>query len=298
MLKVIKEKEPNIVPLGDVNSYADRSLYNRGAVSGTIMKEDGSGFVSLLEQPSMLKYFQTVRKYYLAGYIPKDAPIRKEHDRKQDFVDFGPGKPYVEIQVKNQTDGMDWIYQPFGKPVSTGGDLSGSMMAISNGSKDPERALQFYNMFYSDSRLVNLIDYGIEGKHYVKVNDNTVDYAPGTENGTKSGYNLANPWMFGNQFLSYLFKGEAADKWQKFEAFNKDCELMPGAGFMFNSEPVKTQVGAVGNVWKQFAPTINNGAADFDSTLAKFKAKLKEAGLEEILAEMNKQYDAFKAGKH
>lgn len=48
------------------------------------------------------------------------------------------------------------------------------MLAISTTSEDPARAMMFINLLHTDPYLNNLLNYGIEGKHYLKVNENVI----------------------------------------------------------------------------------------------------------------------------
>ena len=52
------------------------------------------------------------------------------------------------------------------------------MQAISRTSKNPEIAMKFLEMFNTDKYLNNLINFGIEGTHYVKVADNVIKAGP------------------------------------------------------------------------------------------------------------------------
>jgi putative aldouronate transport system substrate-binding protein len=71
-------------------------------------------------------------------------------------------------------------------------------------------------LFNTDKYLNNLINYGIEGTHYVKVSDNVIKAGLAVDQ-----YNLGMQWMFGNQFINYLYSNEDPKKWDKFNAFNK-----------------------------------------------------------------------------
>ena len=79
--------------------------------------------------------------------------------------------------------------------------MFGSMNAIPASCENPERVLMFMNRLYSDKALVNLLVYGIEGTHYTKVSDNIIDFAAGTDDGAKSGYNRETTGWSATSFL-------------------------------------------------------------------------------------------------
>ena len=165
------------------------------------------------------------------------------------------------------------------------------MLAISSTSEDPERAMMFINLLHTDKEINNLLNFGIEGTHYtrngeiISATDKTADYSPGSA------------WMFGSQFLNYVWDTEDPEKWNKFKEFNQNAHVSPGLGFVFDSEPVKAEVGAMANVIKQYQKAVETGSVDVDKVLPEYLAALKAAGLDKVVAEKQKQFDAFLASK-
>ncbi|MDF2921543.1 MAG: hypothetical protein K0R57_457 [Paenibacillaceae bacterium] len=299
-LKTIKENEPTITPLLAVGTtripnFNNRNLWNVSPIHSIVLKKDGSGYTLELDEPEYMSTLNTLNKYYKAGYIPKDAAVMKatNDDKVKSAFQFGQLKPYVDVQISN-TVGIPWIYHNFGKPVTTTNDLVGSMMGIPTNSKNPDRVLMFYNMMYTDEQLINLVGRGIEGKHYVKKGDKRIEYAPDTDNGKKSGYNPNTTWAYGNQYLTYLMPGEPDDIWDQFKKFNSESEAVQDLGFNFDSNSLKTEVAAIKNVETEFRPILETGSVSPDEYVPKFKEKLKAAGIEKVLQEMNKQYAQWK----
>jgi putative aldouronate transport system substrate-binding protein len=150
----------------------------------------------------------------------------------------------------------------------------------------------FINMLHQDKYLNNLLNFGIEGVHYDKKSDNVIDTTKGAKN-----YNLGAAWMFGNQFLNYLLPNEDPQKWEKFKAFNNAGQASLALGFTFDSEPVKSEIAAVNNVNSQYIGALYTGSVDPNEVLPKYEAKLKDAGIDKIIAEKQKQLDAYLATK-
>jgi putative aldouronate transport system substrate-binding protein len=75
---------------------------------------------------------------------------------------------------------------------------------------------------------------------------------------------------------------------------NDSAIFSPAFGFTFNPDPVKTEVAAAMNVLNQYRVGIETGTLDPDKSLPEFNKKLKDAGLEKIIAEKQKQYDEWK----
>ena len=72
----------------------------------------------------------------------------------------------------------------------------------------------------------------------------------------------------------------------------------PAAGFRFDKTPVEAQLAACQNVFETYGFPLENGgfaAADIDATIEAYQAALDEAGYQDVLAEFQAQYDAWKA---
>jgi putative aldouronate transport system substrate-binding protein len=238
--------------------------------------------------------------WYKKGYINKDVatlkdgmPIKKAQKAFMWAEQLKPGKA-DEMKAQLGYDLLQFdAYNGINHYVVTG-DLTNSMYVISRNSKNPERAMMFMNLLFSDKKLKNLLDWGIEGKHYKKIGDNQIDYADGVTPET-SGYTGLAQWaMGGSQFLDYLWANEAADKWQKMEAFNNSAKPTLTLGWTFNAEPVKTEIAAVANVGKTYGEPLAEGIVDYDTYYpTKYKTALEKAGSQKIIDECQKQVNTY-----
>jgi putative aldouronate transport system substrate-binding protein len=300
MLKTIKEKEPGVYPFSATVGESPYRLLDfekqvddncPGAIYGDFRD---TKVINDYDTPETKALLDTVHKWYQAGYIRKDA------DAVTDFSqDLRAGKTFSIIRSlkpgKDAEDALAYnqklIQVDLTKPVATTREMTGAMQAISKSSKNPERALMFLELINTEKELINLVNFGIEGTHYKKIDDNTIDsIKPAVDS-----YNPGTPWMFANQFNTYLFPSEDKDKWAKFDKFNADGTPSPLLGYSFNVEPVKTKVAALTAIKRQYFPGLECGKADPATVLPQMNKKFADAGLAEVLAEMQKQVDAFKA---
>ena len=136
-----------------------------------------------------------------------------------------------------------------------------------------------------------MIAYGIEGKHYKKLNDTTIEVIP------DSGYGPDNIWKFGNQYLLMLLSTEDPNKYKNFEEYNKKAKAVEELGFIFDNTPVMNEVAATAGVVTEYHQVLKVGAVDPAAKLPEFIQKLQEAGSNKIIDEMNKQWEAYKASK-
>ncbi|MDB5055311.1 MAG: sugar transporter substrate-binding protein [Bacilli bacterium] len=304
VFKTIKENEPNVTPWYISNSQnngilaqLDWDYLGDETVPGVIRKiGTDTKVVNAVETPEYLAAAKLMREWNKAGYINKDAATSTvfPHDQAKTGKVFAwadglkPGKDAEEESYTGQKLGQVEMTKP---TISTN-DTSGAMLAISKTSKNPEKAFQIIALLHSDPYFNNLINFGIEGKHYVKVagKDGIIDAGPNA-----ADYNPGANWELGNQFLNYLRSNEDPKKWEKFKAFNAAGTKSPALGFTFNSEPVKTEIAAVNNIAKQYDPSLTSGSVDPDVKIPEYLAKLKAAGIDKIITEKQAQLDKFLA---
>lgn len=303
-LKIIKEKEPNLYPLEGMQRinpmmFVDFDPVGDAGTPGKLYPNKDTKVINHWETPEAKALLETQRKFFQAGYMRQDAALvsDKNPDQKagKNFIITGSMKPFVDEDVTIAL-GFKYKYVDLTKPFITAGDTQGSLNAIARTSQNAERAVMFLELVNTDKYLNNLINYGIENVHYVKKSDNVIDFAPGLDAKTTGYYpNLA--WVYGNQFLNYLMVGQNPAKWDKYKEFNSSAAQSKLMGFVFDPEPVKTEIAACANVSKEFDPILATGSADVATTLAKYMEKWKAAGSDRIIAEKQKQIDAWLASK-
>lgn len=297
LLKTIKENEPaDITPLAVPKGFkpylpVDFLLGDEIPI-GMYLDTKDFKFTNLLETPELKAALNTMRNYYKAGYVREDVATLDGIDNMKTgkwLVDREIIQPYAELGW-SRSAGYDIISRPMHTPVIYTSSAAGSMLAISSYSKNPERSMMFLNLLNTDTYLRNLIQYGIEDVHYKKLEDPYIEDLPAMQ----ESYAMPG-FALGNMFLTYLHDGEPKDKWDAFEKFNSSAIVAPTFGFNFDTAPVKTEVASVTNVAKEFIPSLYTGSVDPDEYLPKAIQKFKDAGIDKVIAEAQKQFDAWKA---
>ncbi|MDT9726376.1 extracellular solute-binding protein [Xylanibacillus composti] len=303
ILKTVKEQMPEIIPLfvreGDgMTHLANYDFLGDGNVPGVILKDQDDTTVKPQHEFDIYnKHLKLAREFFLAGYINQDATtttLSTQDALKAGnvFMTFQPLKPGKDAELASATGLTGKLKQieMTERTIATS-ETAGSMLAISSTSENPERAMMFINLLHTDKYLNNLLNFGIEGKHYSR--DGEV-ISP-TE--STNDYNLGAAWMLGNQFLNYVWDSEDPQKWEEFKKFNEGAKVSPGLGFTFNSEPVKNEIAALVNVKKEYNPALETGAVDPDEVLPRYIDKLKASGLDKVIEEKQRQFDEFLANK-
>ncbi len=296
-LEKIKAGEPDMkYPMEWDSSLLNQNLisYAMPSVDATfILDENGKikdGGAKIFPETEEFKALaETARRFYEKGLVKPDTLTASDAKAR-----FKQGKSFVIISglKPGACNEMfpDVTFEVAQSPVTPVylNAPTGSMLAISATSKNPYRVMRFIELLYNNKELSNLVVYGIEDKHYTKVGENTIKKI---EN---SGYDMsAQQWMLGNVFNNYLLETDIPDKYEQFEAFNKSAKAHEAYGFVPNLDSVELQTVSVSGVKSQYRNQALLGSVEPGAVIEEYIKKLKEAGIEDIIAEVNKQFAEF-----
>ena len=80
--------------------------------------------------------------------------------------------------------------------------------------------------------------------------------------------------------------------------FNDSITTVSNAlGYAFNSDTVSTQYAAVNDVITQYESVLGMGVVDPEGTLDTFLSALDAAGINDVIAENQAQYDEWRAAQ-
>ncbi len=298
LLKTVKQNNPDVIPLQVDKTFIPYVPYDYLIEKFPLaVKLDDSSFkvVNVLETPEMKQALQTMHKYYAAGYLPTEAATLESSTDVQAtgkwFADKATTQPFAD-NVWSTSYGYPVVSTPQSDALIYNLSVMGSMQAISANSKHPDKAMQFLNLLNTDPVLRNMVDSGIEGVHYKKVDDTHMENLAESKNYDMPTFSL------GNIMLTYLNPGDPDDKWEQFKKYNAAGKPAALLGFNFDPSKVSSEIAAVQNAKEAYWAPLMTGTVDPESYLPKAIEKLKAAGLDKIMAEAQNQLDAWKAANN
>lgn len=302
-LKIISENEPDVVPLYLTKDftppfYMDDIIFPLGIEYGC--DENELKIVNVFETDQMVNTLKTLRRFYQNGYINKDAAQVSDDSSVKRFVTKGDGQPYAD-RIWSRNLGYDVVTSEIMKTEITSNSARGSMTSVSRASRYPEKAVQLLNLINTDEYLRNLLNYGIEGLHYIKVEAAPEEYEavkdiPDVYNihikytARSNAYNVPY-WVQGGLFNTYVTVDEPLDKWCKFRELNEEAKQGPSFGFDFDVNGYQHTINSINSVVKEFSGALYTGSADTDELLSMLIKKLESNGLSELKEEMQRQLD-------
>lgn len=248
--------------------------------------------------PIVWDALERAHRWYKAGYFQRDLEDQIMAKNSMQKLKEGNWVFYHHVNHPGKAGEMTGSNGfpivaggPYKQPVIMQDMLLGSMFGISRTSKHPEEAIQMLGLMNTDQYVNNLLNFGIEGDHWVFVDEQrgiikTIE---------DSGYAPNMTWALQNQFLNYLRDFEDPEKWEKYKAFNESARLGEAVGFFPDVNPIKTQIASLQNALEEYSGILGAGILDPREVKEDLLAKLEEAGVYEVEAELQKQFDAFKA---
>lgn len=300
LLEKVKEMYPDVYPI----------VSNNGSTSLMTDQDDLGGDIGSLESASgdnttVINYYGTDEymnemklRYDWAqkGLIMPDASTSTENANSligagKGFGRFTNTKPGIEKEMEKEV-GKEVVVLEMVKPYTTTTRVD-IVWYVPHNSEKPERAVQVLNEIYTNPDLANLFINGLEGKHYefVDKEKGIVNYPEGV-NASNTGY-TSLPWAWPNETISYIWEGLDSDIWDQIQEFNKDATVSPAKGFAWDNTEVQNEVTACANVVAKYGPALECGSLDPETTIPKFLDELKAAGADTIIAEKQKQLDAW-----
>jgi putative aldouronate transport system substrate-binding protein len=262
-------------------------------------KPEKPTIVARYDTPEYERYLNKIYEFYQAGYI--DAAMSNSQqagDARTAALQAGNyligSQTYsygYDLQASAER-GIDARFPQIGKGIVSTGSVQGAGYAISSFSKNPDAAMKFLNAWYTDQTLATIMAYGLEGTHYTKNADGTVTFIK------EQRENYA-PWRngMGNIFILPPEDVTGPAYFEEFKAYNEAGVATALVGFTFDPEPVRNQVAALASVRDEYLFSLNTGTVDPAVALPEFRAKLAANGLNEVVAETNRQLEAFFASK-
>lgn len=292
-----------VLPMGGCymgeDSFADYTCYDQlGDTNKMIaINPDGNDptVVNNFKTEEYHKMFEVMQDWYEKGYVYGD--VTTQTDKAGEMVKsnavfsfFSQSEIGVE-QARLTECGMPMTcVKMVTMPISTS-TCTKFVWAVPTTSNEPEAAVRMLNMMYTDSRVANLLAWGIEGTHY-QVKDGVAYFLDG-QDANNCTYHTTD-FLYGNQFLVLPWEGQPVDFRDQAKAEMDTAQVSAYLGFACDTTPISNEISAVSNVIAEFLPSIDSGVAtqeDYDA----FLEKLDGSGMPKILEEYQTQLDAWLA---
>ena len=299
----MKEAHPDMYPIvptwgggGMQKTFAFDNL-GAGFWDGLGVLEDvhdgSTTVVNMYETDAYREFAEMMYQWNQEGLLMPDAVTTTENT--QDLIDvtgYAAFENFTPQKKQELAAGTYWknkkgtavdIIDPF--IVS---DAGGDSYFIPYASQHPDKAMQLWNLMFSDADVANLLIYGMEGTDYEFTDDSRSVVIRNTE----STYDYIG-WSWPNQSIAAVVEGVDKDIWEQNNSFRESAAITPALGFKFDNSMVMNEITACNNVIAKYDVGLRWGELNPDEALPKFNEELYAAGLQTIIDEKQAQLDAF-----
>ena len=108
------------------------------------------------------------------------------------------------------------------------------------------------------------------------------------------GYHVEMTWLFGNQYLAGVWEGDDPNTREISRQINDEAQKSPTFGFSADISAYGTEIAGITSAVNEYVGSLQNGLLDVEPALAEFNEKLEAAGMSNVLAGVQEQYDAWR----
>ena len=268
--------------------------------SGALVGIDSTEVVNAYDTDEYRAYLNMARGWYLDGIIKKDAATTDATDAGSmtndpdhcvmaiNVADFGIVQDYAgrsgrPVSMLFTTE----IYQPTVMPTA------GAYTTIPFTAKHPEAAMRFLDMLYYDDTLVTMIYSGLEGVTYTYTDESR------TVIEKMSDVNFYTIGTYGDLSHRTDFGAQDPNKEEKIAKFEAQgmANHTKGYGFCYDASRMTNQISAIDAVISEYVAALETGSADLDKVYPEFLNKLKQNGIDAVIADKQAQFNEWLKNK-
>ena len=262
---------------------------------------DGSEVFSIYQTKEYAEMCRSLMQMRLDGILYNGDVWYYDSDQffKPYYVLNDIGSGWVEAGI-NADDPVQkrWTtaFVPFKDNVAMTSYLHQAANAITVSCKYPEKAMQALELINTDEFVATALRFGLEGSHWTLNEDGTLN-----TDGTLNANNDNNFYWYGAQFGAIVYSKVPASKgtaqFMEKLAVANDKAKAGNMGFIFDPSPVQNELAACSAKIDEFNTNLKFGKLasmeEVDASLVAFSNALDEAGIDAIVAECQRQLDAF-----
>ena len=251
-----------------------------------------------LEGDELVNFAKEMKKWADAGYWRTDV-LNYTGDVAAEMEEGLTGAHQHHTQtwtgerttMEEKQPGSDLGFFWFGEETKNvvGLNITHGAMAVAETSKNPERALMVYDLLRNDPEIYRLMQYGIEGDQYT-LDENGYIVRP--EGFTDSVDGVSLNWWWGRR--DELELRSANRDWEAIDALYAEydaCKInYPYGRVVFELSNIQFYLDNLSNVYNTYMPRIVFGMNDDpEAEVAEFRQQLQNAGIEEVMQEVQRQ---------
>lgn len=248
-----------------------------------------------------LEFYKKMKEWKNKGYWSRNALVNKVTS-KDSLLNGKSGACITNLleansiyqQAKESHPEWDIRFYPGNTDRATyANSYISNGMSVNAKSANPERALMLLDLFKNNEEYFDLTTYGIKGRHYDVTADGQLTALKDSAN---FGADVACPWGWRDDRFYKTFANGLPNFADILKSNKERMVIIPAVNFTADQTAVKDKVALFNNIGQQYELPLRLGfSEDTGNDHAVFMDKLKAAGLDDYVADYQKQLDTFYA---
>lgn len=287
-LRTIKQANPDKYPLSVDKQGVQGLLDEFDAIGGfkaigVSHYDKEAKVVNVLEDREVLKKLDLLHLWYNDGLISPDA-LTVPALPKYKMVYAQQGFEGAD-SIWSRTDGYNVVSTKVWGPVYSTTSIQGSMNVVSAHSKYIKESVKYLELVNTDPFMRNMLAYGIEGEHYKKTNEGTIEYIN----------DLYKPTLYSQAtfFTLMTVSPNPANQWEIVRQQTETSATSPILGFSFDNTNVKTEFEKCREEYTRYESELLTGARKPEEVIKELNQILYNNGLQKVIDEAQLQIDEF-----
>ncbi|MGI6114364.1 MAG: DUF3502 domain-containing protein, partial [Mahellales bacterium] len=292
LLDEIKSKEgvvPYLLYSGEISGRL--GLWGITEYPLIVLGEDGE-WICALETEVYKQHYLNILEWKDKGLIRLSIEI----ENLEDYLVFANGtasrrlEPYSESILEDGSENQRIIIPDINR-TTISPESGDCQTGIATWTQNQENALDFLNRLFTDPDIANLIQYGREGQEY------TYDGHAHIQSGNP--LRGLGEW-YTNPLITYSTPEDPPNKRAYIDEYYENCEKEIPDGFRYDPRRSADKILKLQSILNPAVPEMTTdkdardlvflNTNDYDKTIESIMEKLREAGIEEVLEDINRQF--------
>lgn len=308
-LETIHKNEPAITPYFYdtgrflLREYGDVAFFAGGYLNAPVYIDPADPQLKVrntYESDFFQNIMEKMHDWQKKGYIPYGPSDTSRYPDPE--IAFNSGKVAATWSVVlKQTERIDafkamnpegelenvYLHPEKPKYLFTGAD---NILSVFSTSQHVNESVAFINWLRSSQENYDLFTYGIKDVNY-KLKDGAVDY-----DGIAPQHQYTPISWSWNDIRYVRFSKYISREYSKqLRNWDKEATVSPTLGFVPDLAPIKSEIAQLNVIITEYLPLLYDAKVDWAATMERFRAKLKDAGMNHVMTEIQKQFDAYRA---
>lgn len=238
---------------------------------------------NLYEIQEISDQMKQIKDIFERGFIESENKTVEEGECFLKVTTNGCMEETVKSQDKRQ--GLVTIPISDGYMMSEYRYMSTCITAASQGK---EEAFDVLALIMTNPQLSNLLIHGLEGENYTLQDGAVIP---------KENYRGMR--FLGNDAIAYPTADQPKEKQAAYQSFYSALKTFDASGFKPDYTPVQDEFDAVAKAMEKYTHNLGNeniwsgNGGDVEKTLQEINQKLKDAGIQKLLDEVNRQLEQY-----